>query len=303
MVRVFLFLVLFATNALGQALYCGQDSGLSAKVTLSNLFTYSEQLDNAVWLKGNVTVSANAVIAPDGTLTADTLTATAGNTQHYFYPNPQPAGLGAGLVERMAVYLKKGTHRYVSVGNSQTDTLLFDFDTEQAIPLSTGAGYSKYSVRSVGDGWYRFEVEYVKVSATTRQLYVTMRGSMALVTGVPTFSAAGTETIHVWGMQANNFSDSPEYLQSVATQTHSVVAADIPADYWAWAAISGELQVTALAACVKNVPIYTSATAGYVDDSSGSQTLIQGLSLKETNVATTGFTRLMNAYAIQPMRS
>lgn len=42
-----------------------------------NLLTYSEQFNNAAWVKTRTTVTPNAVIAPDGTLTADTLTASA----------------------------------------------------------------------------------------------------------------------------------------------------------------------------------------------------------------------------------
>ena len=42
-----------------------------------NLLTYTEQFDNAAWPKTNATITANAAVAPDGTTTADTLTATA----------------------------------------------------------------------------------------------------------------------------------------------------------------------------------------------------------------------------------
>ena len=41
-----------------------------------NLLTYSEQLDNAAWSKSNATITANSVVAPDGTTTADLVTAT-----------------------------------------------------------------------------------------------------------------------------------------------------------------------------------------------------------------------------------
>ena len=41
-----------------------------------NLLTYSEQFDNAAWSKPNATITANAAVAPDGTTTADLVTAT-----------------------------------------------------------------------------------------------------------------------------------------------------------------------------------------------------------------------------------
>ena len=40
---------------------------------VENLLTYSEDFSNAAWVKTGVTVTPNAVIAPDGSLTADTI--------------------------------------------------------------------------------------------------------------------------------------------------------------------------------------------------------------------------------------
>jgi hypothetical protein len=42
-----------------------------------NLFTQTQQFDNAAWTKNATTATANTTVAPDGTSTADTLTATA----------------------------------------------------------------------------------------------------------------------------------------------------------------------------------------------------------------------------------
>jgi len=53
-------------------------AGLVANAPM-NLLTFSEQFDNAAWTKTNATVAANTTEAPNGTLTADTMTATAAN--------------------------------------------------------------------------------------------------------------------------------------------------------------------------------------------------------------------------------
>jgi hypothetical protein len=44
-----------------------------------NLLTFTQEFDNAAWVKINSTVTANSVTAPDGTMTADTLTAVSAN--------------------------------------------------------------------------------------------------------------------------------------------------------------------------------------------------------------------------------
>lgn len=48
--------------------------GLLIEESRTNLLTYSAQFDNAAWLKIGTTVTANAAVAPDGTVTADHIT-------------------------------------------------------------------------------------------------------------------------------------------------------------------------------------------------------------------------------------
>ncbi len=50
-----------------------------------NLLTFSEEFSNASWVKSNSSITPNSIIAPNGTLTADTLTSTA--TNGFMYQN------------------------------------------------------------------------------------------------------------------------------------------------------------------------------------------------------------------------
>lgn len=50
--------------------------GLQSYVGLTNYITNGQAFDNAAWTKGNLTVTADSTVAPDGTTTADTLTFT-----------------------------------------------------------------------------------------------------------------------------------------------------------------------------------------------------------------------------------
>lgn len=49
-----------------------------------NLFSYSEQFENAYWVKSNTTVTANATTAPNGTLTADRIVSSAGSNSYLY---------------------------------------------------------------------------------------------------------------------------------------------------------------------------------------------------------------------------
>lgn len=206
---------------------------------LRNFFIYSEQLDNAAWNKINTTVTANSTTAPDGTTTADTLTCSAGSGVKYFYPTASPAGLASGNIERHSVFIKKGTHPYVSVSNAYADALVYNFDTGDILLGIAAGGFTDYSVEGQGDGWYRFTIEFLKTDSSTRQIYIAMRGTFTNATGVGTFSsAASTETIYVWGMQANNETDLETYVQTVAT------AVETPA----WSSVTIHSDVSSLLA-------------------------------------------------------
>jgi hypothetical protein len=80
---------------------------LSARV---NLLTYSEQFDNAAWTNSTVTVAANNVTAPDGTLTADRLTATGADS--YLR---QGINVTSGVNYTLSVYLRADAPTTISI--------------------------------------------------------------------------------------------------------------------------------------------------------------------------------------------
>jgi hypothetical protein len=63
-----------------------------------NLFTYSEEFDNAAWLKrGTATVTPNDTTAPDGTLTADLLSGIGAGANDIYQVVTIPAGIPCGV--------------------------------------------------------------------------------------------------------------------------------------------------------------------------------------------------------------
>jgi hypothetical protein len=59
--------------------------GLLIEVARTNVLLRSSELDNATWIKNEVTVSANALTGPDGTASMDNLIPSTNNTDHYAY--------------------------------------------------------------------------------------------------------------------------------------------------------------------------------------------------------------------------
>ena len=63
----------------------------------------------------------------------------------------------------------------------------------------------------------------------------------------------------------------------------SVVA--ITATYYGWIQINGPAYANLKNSCLPNVPLYTSASAGMLDDTSASQTRIYGVRARDTSTA------------------
>lgn len=67
-----------AADAVRSTHYIGGERTILLEAQRTNLLTYSEQFDNAAWLKSVASVSANAATAPDGAVTADKLIPNSG---------------------------------------------------------------------------------------------------------------------------------------------------------------------------------------------------------------------------------
>jgi hypothetical protein len=127
----------------------------------TNLLTYSQDFTNAVWTKygtGTSVIGTNA-LAPDGTLSACTVTASVAGGLSAITTN---VGLST-LTYTWSCYLKAGTasavqlYCYNLTGGGSAFHANFDVATGiMSSPAANGTGilYSS-SISSVGNGWYR----------------------------------------------------------------------------------------------------------------------------------------------------
>ena len=184
----------------------------------TNLLQRSEEFNNAYWNKNGGSISANSSTAPNGTLTADRLTLAATTATHGLID----FGVGgvAASTYTVSFYVKKGTHRYITIGiyrNTLNNAGAgFDLDTNTVTGTgATGTGYSASgaTMTDVGDGWYRCSV--VCVSGTTP-----MTGSCLFLRNTSytsgaiqeSWAASGTETINLWGAQAEVGAYATSYI-------------------------------------------------------------------------------------------
>ena len=182
----------------------------------TNVLTYSEQFDNAAWTKsGSNSVTANAIISPDGTQNADFLVSTATNTAaKYAYQvitsTATPTATiyaKAGAVTEMMFYCQGGNGIYFNLTNG-------------AFIAYYGGGSStitSYSSVAVGNGWYRYSLTF-NTSVTSIEVY------MSASTNI-TPSIANGDGFYIWGAQLEASSYPTSYIPTTSASATRVADA------------------------------------------------------------------------------
>jgi hypothetical protein len=189
------------------------------KGTGQNLVIQSQALATSPWGYAGLTATNNSTTAPDSTNTASLLTATAGSSQHYTQSNASSLTYVYNGVYTVSFYAKSGTTRYAQFAVSGTGSIYANVDTT-AGTVGTSAGITSSSVVSVGSGWYRFIFTFTETSTNLVQAVIVGISSSTSDARLATWTAAGTETIYVWGVQAEFGSVANTYIPTTTTQVY-----------------------------------------------------------------------------------
>jgi hypothetical protein len=188
-----------------------------------NLLTFTEQFDNAVWVKpAGTTVSADTDTAPDGTVSADTINST-GNQSLEFSMACIPS-----TTYTESVFIKKTVgaaytpafHMVFSGGTQIFYSVRLNTDTGEAFAMDV-SGYtapSGFAVADAGSYW-RLSVSGASGNNTsiTPRLYANLSAG----------SDAGAGSQVIWGAQLETGSTATAY-QRVVSQ-HDVSEAGVEA--------------------------------------------------------------------------
>ena len=190
---------------------------LSARVSL---LTYSEDFSNAAWTKANATVTANSVVAPDGTTTADTLLETAVNSFH----NVSLSYTGGNVAYTYSVCLKASgrTQAVVAMSDLITGDASIKVDLTTGVLTSTGLAVGSWtgissSVSSDASGFFRVTISGIRGAGTTTAIRVSVLNDG----GSTSYLGDITKGICIWGADlrvANTGANLPAY-QRVNTAT------------------------------------------------------------------------------------
>jgi len=173
-----------------------------------NLLTYSQDFDNAVWLKSGTTVTANNSVAPNGTTTADDLVDTNGATiAGLTYSN---LAIQSGKTYVYSLYAK-------AVNKSWLDLRFFAggggvsnyFDLTNGVAGTINA--TSATITDAGNGWYRISV-LLTSTGTSFNAVIAPRTS----DGGSTYTGDGTTSFSIWGAQVEQRSSVTAYTATTS---------------------------------------------------------------------------------------
>jgi len=181
------------------------------EVVPRNLFTYSEQFDNFDWVKTNLTVTANATTAPNGTLTAEKLVATAIDSNHIL--SQSLVSFISNIAYSFSYYAKAAEYTKCGIrigGPGYATTHL------AAINLTNGSiisqqGFTSLSVTLINNGWYRILGTFTSATGLTPNIQP-LSDSYTIVADNFSYLGNGTSGIFAWGAQTEKGSTATEYF-------------------------------------------------------------------------------------------
>jgi hypothetical protein len=201
----------------------GESLGLLIEEQRTNLLTYSEQFDNAAWTKTRSSITANTIVAPDGTLTGDKMVedTTASNTHQVF----QPVSFTASTTYTASVFVKAAERTQIGFrsGNAAFTTppnILFDL---ASLTVTVLAGSVSGTINSVGNGWYRCSAT-VTANSTASDNCIWNLGAG----GTNIYTGDGYSGIYIWGAQLEAGAFPTSYIATTsASVTRTIDAASM----------------------------------------------------------------------------
>jgi hypothetical protein len=190
--------------------------GVTTAVAEQNLFLYSQQMDNASgWATNGITVTADNANAPDGTTTAELLTATSGTSGKLIQNGTlSPA---SSTTYTFSFFIKAGTHNFIQFMNANDAQAYANFNASTGALGNYGSNTTA-TITSVGNSWYRCVLTFSSAATLNSSFrwYMVASNTAAWASSL---AAAGTETMYIWGAQAEQRSSATAYT---ATTTQAI---------------------------------------------------------------------------------
>jgi hypothetical protein len=192
-----------------------------------NLLTFSEQFDDAAWLKIGATVTANTGATPGGSTTAESFIEDTSTGTHTLYRGGG-TGIDKTVVTTFSIYVKAVNRTRARLRmnfyGSNVVTATYQLANGSVTTAVAGTGVlANANIVSVGGGWFRCSVAG---SSTTAGTGFDLDFFAVNDAGSTSYTGSGLTSFELWGAQLNL---GPTALPYVPTTTAAVYA---PAVDW-----------------------------------------------------------------------
>jgi len=187
----------------------GENFGALTEEASTNVILRSEELDNASWGKLELTVTANAVKAPDNTRSADTLTPSTNASSHQVSQAPT---LTANTKVTISICGRANGYSFIRIAPTDkaggTVNSYFNVSTGQLGTI--GSGHTN-KITDVGNGFFRCELTYDTLSGATA---TTIRIAVSENDNISSFAGDGVSGVHAWGVQVEEIPVATSYIRT-----------------------------------------------------------------------------------------
>ena len=204
---------------LGELAFMGKKNAIleSGRIDLkgggSNLFTYSQDFTQAIWTKTDATVASNVATAPDGTLTANTLTEGSATSSHSLSKSIDFSFPIGGYFAFSAFVKANGRTqvRLATAHGAGGGSIYVDFDLVGVTATPTGTNVTG-SIVDVGNGYYRCIMSGQDNNSGNRPATISL-----LSGGTLSYAGDGTSGVFLWGAQIEESKTVGNYIATEST--------------------------------------------------------------------------------------
>lgn len=189
----------------------GERLGLAIWEARTNLLLYSQEFDNAYWTKTNISASASQIIAPDGTLTADSITEDTASGFHIL----QRLFTTTAVIYSLTIFAKAGTRNWFQLRITDGTNLHAGFFNLSTGVVGTVTSGVVAAITPVGNGWYRCSITPPSAVLASASGY--MQYGLGSADNTPNYTGNGTGKIYIWGAQLEVGSFATPYIPTVAS--------------------------------------------------------------------------------------
>lgn len=190
----------------------GEKLGLLVEEQRTNLLVRSDQFNDGAWVKGGVTVTVNATTAPDGTLTADKVVASAVSGSKYMYQN-----IASSAPNTVSIYAKAAEYPNLQIIDISASAYYANFNLANGTHSGGGGvDFVSASITDVGGGWYRCAI--VNNKASNAFSVVGYPDSITPTNAAANYTGDGSSGIYLWGAQGEAGAFPTSYIPTTTAQ-------------------------------------------------------------------------------------